>query len=227
MSFIRDMLNTTEKAITRKVVEGKVQSFINNFSSQMTATNDNADVINEKITQSTGIIAELVDITFDTFVSGFKGLNTIVTDTLENEADTITNIISNNKDHIVTIITALKMMDNNNNKEQVSYLTKAFAQPVKQFLNDDFVNLMDTVGERRIQPKSIELAGIWGITHKWYILDEDTGEQIEVSEENFKLYSKQYRKDNGYWYQTDSYLKTYQSTVENYEHAIATGRRTK
>jgi len=224
MSFINDLSNAAEKAITKKVIENKMNAFIKELKENTDTTKKVSIDIETKMEESTGVIAEIIDDTAKVFFHIFRGVQDTMITSIEDNADTLTQLISDNKDEIVEIMTAVKTIVNRqSNKENIRYLGKQVTGDVTKYLNEDATDFADYISDVKVQPKVKELMELWNVQHKYYLRDDD--EQLyQVDKETYEKTKRLARQISQPWYETKTTMKTYQSFKSEFDESIKTGR---
>jgi len=227
MGFVNDMANAAEKAVTKKVIENKINSFLKEFRKNTDETKKVSIDVEVKMEESTGVIAEIIDDTAKVFFHIFRGVQDAIVESVENNADTLTQLITDNKDEIVEIMTAVKtIVKKQSNKENIRYLGQQIISDVNTYLNEDATNFTDYISDTKIQPKVKDLMTIWGVNHKYYLRNEE-GELYKVDEDTYNQAKKLARQIRQPWYETKTTMKTYQSFKSEFEYAKSKGRQTK
>ena len=222
MGFIKDAVEATEKAATKAVINSKINSLLKDMHKHIKKQKEFDKDVQLNLNESTNLISSIANTTFNVFITGFEKIQEKFVSGIEESGETVANLVARNKTEIVEITTAVKtIIDRSKNKEDIKTIFNTINNEMSEYLNGEFTDLLDKVGDEEITPKVVELAKIWGKKHRYFLRDENDT-LFEVSEEEY--YNA--KNNRTQWFETESFLRTEQSTIENFEEAKRTGRQT-
>ena len=221
MSIFTKMFQATEELATKAIIKSKLNKFINNVDNSVQSNNDAFDSFQNKVEDSTGNIAEIIDAVSGVWVRGSKTGASLLVQGMRNNEDAVVNLVANNKDTILTLLSCIKKLDTDINKQSVRSIVKNVKEELTDYYNGDFVDDMDHIGETIIQPLSESIGNTWGKTKRYSILVD--GELTGCTEEHFE----EHRKGLSNFCMTNSMWHKYQITPEEMEVVKANPRSRK
>ena len=226
MGFVRDFADATEKAVVKQVVKTKVNKFIDELKEQSNAQKKYADEIDKRVKKSSGLLADIVASTTNVFFTAFKMAQDKIVDTLENNADLVTDLVAKNKEEITEIATAVRtILNRKENKENIKQLGSKFVDAFNDFNTGEIVDIMDKISDEKVNPKVKELAEIWGAKHQYYIIN-DNGGLDNVNKEEFDIHKKSVLHSGQRFYETESLFSTKQIDEFDWQWSKENGRKT-
>jgi len=207
MGWINDFKNASEKVITSAIVSKHVTSFINEVGIQVDDNNHAMTSVIPKINDTIDRMGTIIKRLSELVIDGSKTGATHLVKGLEDTEPEITSFVTANAPAIKKLIEAFNMLNTEANKAELISIGKSIITPAKDYFENQFTETADKLDDDILTPLSDEIDEIWGIHHKYYILEEVyPNKSIQVDEDTYATH-KANHKGNFYETKTRRYTK--------------------
>jgi len=201
MSFISNLVQGTQKLITKKVVESKLTAYFNNMEKASNKAIDSLETTVDKVEESTGLVAEAIDTVYKLWVRMTAESSKGIMIGVRRNQPKVVDLVSNNIDSVQSIIASVEKLITDDNKT----LLKEIYTDIMASVNKETERLSSSKIIQRVidgdTPRVVtDIMDVWNYTHKYYIMIQDEKgkpKTINVTEDRYSEHIKQYEALHG------------------------------